>query len=146
MRVREMQRQERPNQRNENKIEQREVRTAERIKRVQAIKVAFISKQLELTPAQFDKFWPLYNQYQTELMALQMQRRENNTNAQANGLDQLDKDSFLEQKIFDTKKHYKNEFLKILPPEKVSMIYKSEKLFYDEAIKRRGEMKNEPGN
>ncbi len=147
MHVLEIPRQERPNQQLEkNRQVQKEGRLADRIKRVKDIKVAFITRQLDLNSAQSDKFWPLYNQYQTELIGLQIQKRKNNSTSATNGIDQLDKESLLDQKILDTKLHYKNEFLKILPPEKVSQIYKSEKLFIDEAIKHRSEMKNEAGD
>ena len=34
---------------------------------IDALKVAFISKELELTPDEAQKFWPVYNQYAKEL-------------------------------------------------------------------------------
>ena len=34
---------------------------------IESLKVAFISRELELTPEEAQKFWPLYNQYSKEL-------------------------------------------------------------------------------
>jgi hypothetical protein len=34
---------------------------------IQALKVAFITKELELTPDEAEKFWPVYNQYDKEM-------------------------------------------------------------------------------
>ncbi|OZA24427.1 MAG: hypothetical protein B7X86_08430 [Sphingobacteriales bacterium 17-39-43] len=44
--------------------------------RIEAIKVAFITKKLDLTTEEAQKFWPVYNNYQKELMELMRKRRE----------------------------------------------------------------------
>jgi hypothetical protein len=38
--------------------------------------------------------------------------------------------------LVQIRKHYRDEFLKILPPEKVSEIYKSEREFNDEVLRQ----------
>ncbi len=45
---------------NRDKIEQK----------IEAQKVAFITQQLELTPGEAEKFWPIYNQYKNEMKEL----------------------------------------------------------------------------
>ena len=42
----------------------------EHYQRIEAIKVAFITKKLDLTTEEAQKFWPVYNNYQKELMVL----------------------------------------------------------------------------
>src|ERR1700749_3445006 len=37
--------------------------TASGAERVQALKIAFITKRLSLTSAEAEKFWPIYNEY-----------------------------------------------------------------------------------
>jgi hypothetical protein len=38
--------------------------------RVEALRADFISKRLDLSPAESDKFWPVYNDYTDKLQAL----------------------------------------------------------------------------
>jgi len=139
--------QERPIQRklpNRDKVIKapRLAKMADRLARAKMAKSAFITKQLDLTPAQNEKFWPLYNKYQDELFAAQAERRLNNLNPSADN-----KDKFaIEYKIIDIKARYNTEFLKIMPPDKVNMIYKSEEQFRDEMIKQLRDRKDEANN
>ncbi|MEO6520496.1 MAG: hypothetical protein ABIN91_02390 [Mucilaginibacter sp.] len=116
------------------------------LNRIRLIRTAYITKRLELTPAQAEKFWPLYNKYQEEMAAVQKQIRQNNSPSQTNGKDQVLNELALDEKKTNIKKFYTNEFLKILPFEKVSLIYKSEKDFMDEVIKKMREQKSEANN
>jgi len=116
------------------------------LKRIKEIKTAYITRKLDLTADQSSRFWPLYNQYQEEMFAVQAQIRQNNSPLAANGKDQVLNELSLDEKKNNIKRHYANEFLKILPPEKVSLIYKSEKEFQDEILKQMRERKNEAEN
>lgn len=111
--------------------------------KLEAARNSYINKRLNLTQEEADRFWPVYNQYQTELGNVLRQRRINNSSPQANGIDQVDRDINYEQQILSIRKRYKDEFLKILPPEKVSLLYKSEREFKDELIKQLGERKQQ---
>lgn len=42
--------------------------------RIKAFKVGFFTEQLALTPAEAEKFWPIYNQYENDLKALRKNR------------------------------------------------------------------------
>lgn len=144
-------RQDRPIQRkppNRDKVAgpERMAKIADRLSRAKMAKSAYITRQLDLTPAQNEKFWPLYNKYQDEVLAVQFEKRINNSANQANGLEQLTRARALDRKMADVKDRYQVEFLKILPPEKVSLIYKSEQQFQDEMIKQRMEKKEEANN
>lgn len=86
--------------------------------KIQALRIAFISQQLNLTPAEAQKFWPMYNQYQTDLHTL----RENfkpGAGQQPTAEQQLD----FEQKKLDLKKKYKTEFEGCLGKDKVNKLY-----------------------
>ena len=102
----------------------------------EVIKRGYISQQLSLTPEQTSKFWPVYNQYQQELDQIYKLRRANNASMQANGTDQFDRELEYQQKITATQKHYYNEFLKILPPDKAAQVFKSERDFKFELLRR----------
>jgi hypothetical protein len=138
------------NQRNPAKAEgkmnrqMREAKMVDKVKRVQEFKVAFMTKQLDLTPAQNERFWPVYKQYLDELNAAQIEKRMNNLNPQPNSADKADE---IDKKISDLRIHYRSEFKKILPPEKVIQLYKSEQEFNDEVVKRlRGDKREDPIN
>jgi hypothetical protein len=44
--------------------------------KVEAMRVAFISKKVELTPAEAEKFWPVYNEYGDKVKALRRNLRQ----------------------------------------------------------------------
>ncbi|MDR6940593.1 hypothetical protein [Mucilaginibacter pocheonensis] len=115
-------------------------------KRLEAARDRFISKQLNLTDQESTKFWPLYRQYQQELTAVNILKRLNNSSASANGTEQIDKEIYYESQQVAIRKRYKDAFLKILPPEKVSELYKSEREFRDELIKQLSERSERAGN
>lgn len=104
------------------------------LQRVQAIKESFLKKKLTLTSDEAQRFWPLYRQYQDEMGDVRRLKRLNNSDAQANGPEQVKKDLEYESRLVNIKKHYNDEFMKVLPAEKVSLLYKSEREFNDEMI------------
>jgi hypothetical protein len=66
---------------------------------IQALKVAFITKELELTPDEAEKFWPVYNQYDKEM--------ETASKPNPNIIER-------EEKILNVKKKYQGQFTKVL--------------------------------
>lgn len=108
------------------------------------VKELFIAKRLNLSSEQGKAFWPLYRQYEGELISVRIKMRQNTSSASTNGTEQIDKEIALGQQLIEIRKHYRDEFLKILPPEKVSEIYKSEREFNDELVKQLSERKNRP--
>lgn len=112
------------------------VRNLAAVKKLELVKENFISRQLKLTPAQASKFMPVYRRYQQELTAVKILKRINNSNATANGTQQIDNELAYDTQLVQIRKHYRDEFLKILPPEKVSEIYKSEREFNDEVLRQ----------
>ena len=86
--------------------------------RIEAYRIAYLTKKLNLTPEEAQKFWPLYNKYQNELRAA---RREY---MQKNGTE-LE----LQEKQLEIRKRYNGEFGKALSTEKIDKLYKSEKEF-----------------
>lgn len=108
--------------------------------RVQVVKEHFIGRQLSLSSGQAERFWPLYRRYQIELSQVRILKRQNTVNA--TGAEQIRKDLEYDTQLDNIKKHYTDEFLKILPPDKVSQLYKSERGFTDELIKNLNERNN----
>ncbi|WP_295720921.1 hypothetical protein [Mucilaginibacter sp.] len=114
--------------------------------KLEAARNNFISKQLDLSDHESTKFWPLYRQYQQELTAVRILKRLNNSSASSNGTEQIDKEIYYESQLVAIRKRYRDSFSKILPPEKVSKLYKSEQEFNDELIKQLSERSERAGN
>ena len=104
---------------------------SESLKRVEALKIGFLTRQIELTPEEAEKFWPVYNKYSEDL------RRAHKDNL-GSDLSELER----EEKILDLRKKYKSEFLKVLSAEKVNKLFQAEKEFrvmvQREIMERRG--------
>lgn len=84
--------------------------------KVEAIQIAFLTKELKLTPDEAQKFWPVYNDYRSELKkASQMQRK-----------DELQ----VEESVLNIRKRYKPEFRRVLDSDdRVNRIFKVEKSY-----------------
>jgi hypothetical protein len=104
---------------------------------IEALKVAFISKELELTPTEAEKFWPVYNQYSKELKGLHIAASGND--------DVLDRD----EKVLNLRKHYKEQFTKLLGPQRMNRMFGAEGRFHQiliKAIKRQQRIRGGQGN
>jgi predicted restriction endonuclease len=86
--------------------------------RIEALKVAYLTRKMNLSPEEAQRFWPIYNLYSNEI-------KEARAKAKQNGKTELE----LEETILNIRKKYNAEFNKALSPEKVDMFYKSEKEF-----------------
>jgi hypothetical protein len=85
--------------------------------KLQSLEIAYLTKELNLSPEEAQKFWPVYNQYSAEMRSV-LKNKENDP-------DVLDK----QQKLLDIRKKYRTEFLKVLPPERVNQVFTSETKF-----------------
>lgn len=107
-----------------------------RAKQIEAIKIGFITRRLNLTPEESRNFWPVYNQYQNEVNQLQQQKKQNRI-ANSDNPDKLIDDDFnSDSKILEIRKKYRQEFSKILSPEQVKSLYAAERDFREELIKQ----------
>lgn len=75
--------------------------------RIEALYVAYISRQLELSPEEAQKFWPMHTQFEAEVKAV---RRD---------LPELDK----QQAILNVKKKYQNSFNSIVGPKRCERFF-----------------------
>ncbi len=105
--------------------------------RVEALRIAFLTKRLSLTADEAQKFWPVYNQYNAELEAIrkesQLMRKAMKEGMETMTDKEVEKvaDEFLAQrrKEVDILDKYHIQFKKVLPIRKVAVLYKSDKDF-----------------
>ncbi len=112
-------------------------RMQEKKENIEAMKIAFITQKLDLTPEEAQKFWPVYNQYSDKIQELRKKRRQDDKDAKHN-LDDLsdkeieqviDQDLSNRQKELDLQKEYKVKFKSVLTMKKVAKLYAAEEQF-----------------
>lgn len=118
------------------------IRKSDANKKLDNVKRQYMAQHLGLSPVQGQKFWPMYDQYQNDLDEVLNLRRANNTAVEPNGTDQFDRELNYQQKITETQKHYYIEFSRIMPPEKAAQVFKIERDFKFELLRRLKEGRN----
>ena len=86
--------------------------------RVEALKIAYLTKKLNLSPEEAQKFWPIYNKYSDEIRKVRIESRQNK-----------EAELPMEEKILNIRKRYNGEFNKALSTEKVNSFFRAEKEF-----------------
>jgi hypothetical protein len=115
-----------------------------RMEKYRTEKVSFLTTRLDLTPAEAEKFWPIYNQMDKERWEAQKARRdlENKVSAAEESLSdneviKLTREfSGSMQKEGNLIANYNEKLLKVLPPKKVLKLYKTENEFRMYMIKK----------
>lgn len=106
----------------------------ERYERYKSEKVSFLTTNLDLSPEEAQKFWPLYNQMEKERTEMQMKRRQLE-NKVREAEDNISDEEIIklanefvgtQEKEGALNKKYNEEFFKILPAKKVLQLYKVE--------------------
>lgn len=119
--------------------------------RIKTMKTAFITQELNLTQKEAEKFWPVYNSYDTKIAQLRKENRSKVKGAFQDGINSLseveasqllnhikeyrEKEHLLETKL-------ESELLNQLSAKKVLMLKKAEYEFKMQLLKKyRGEKK-----
>ena len=85
-------------------------------KKIQAMEVAYITKELNLSPEEAQKFWPVFNKYREDVKGVLTNKTIT---------DQLEK----QQQVLDLRKKYRTEFTRILAQERANKVFTSEDQF-----------------
>jgi hypothetical protein len=105
----------------------------ERGERIEALKVAFITKQLQLTAQEAQKFWPVYNGYENEMKSMVRDHRQK-------GGSEIE----LEEKILNMHKKYKPDFLKVISEDKFNKLMTAERA-WGELLRKELQRRNQGG-
>lgn len=102
---------------------------------IEAIQIAYLTRELSLSPDEAQKFWPIYNEYRDELLAVRKEVR--------------DDEIMYEEKVVNIRKKYKTDFKKVLETDlRVNQVFLAEKSFKEllrkELMKRRGNRESLP--
>lgn len=100
-------------------------------------KVAFLTDKLDLSPTEAQKFWPVYNEMDKERSDVQRERRDLDRQVREANEKLSDKEIIKLTRAYASNAEnegslatkYNEQFLKILPPQKVLLLYKAENEF-----------------
>lgn len=114
---------------------------SERHNRIKTLKIAFITERLELSSTEAEKFWPIYNAYETQKSIYRSKRQEKRdkissdiTESEAQRLLQ-DMIQFEKEKE-NLKTGYIQNLLKVLPAKKVIQLKMAEEAFNKQMLKQ----------
>lgn len=83
------------------------------VQRLESMHVAYLTRELALTPEEAQQFWPVYNKYRKEM--------KSTFDRSAPNPDPLDR----QQKMLDIRKKYREEFAKSLGKERANKVFNS---------------------
>lgn len=100
--------------------------------RLEAMHVAYLTRELALTPEEAQQFWPVYNKYRREL--------KNTFDQSTPNQDPLER----QQKMLDIRKKYRDDFSKSLGRERANKVFNSADRFR-EMVKHAAEKRKNGG-
>jgi hypothetical protein len=119
--------------------------------RIETLKIGFLTKRMDLTTAESQKFWPLYNEHEKKISELE----SNLSNVRGLTPEKLatmsDKEvedamaRFIEhgQQLQDQRKKFHEDLKKILPIKKIALFYLAERDFKKELVRMAIERRNQ---
>ncbi len=119
--------------------------------KIQAFKVAFMTRKMDLTPEESQKFWPVYNEYEKKLLQIEkeaallrmMDARKLATMSDKEVEEALKSMMDNQQNTFNLRKKLHEDLKKVLPIRKVALYYLAERDFKKELVKMAIEKREE---
>ncbi len=104
------------------------------IDKLNAYKIAFFTRRLNLTSQEAEKFWPVYNDFQAKRNEIQIERQKLNRDINQNELNMPEKEMIeagdkivaLQVQEASLVQEYHKKFREVLSPAKVLRLYQAE--------------------
>lgn len=118
--------------------------------RIETMKVGFITKKLQLSSEEAQKFWPVYNKFSDEMERLKKNAKSTLIDDLGNPSSMSDQEAEkalqemlqFKQNESDLIRKYVSEFKKVLPVQKVVMLFKAEAEFKKELLRQLRDRRN----
>lgn len=113
--------------------------------KIKALKTAYITEKLALTPSEAEKFWPIYNSYGIKFHSLRKQERNEIFEKLCDGVgslndkeanEMIDKNLSLDASELELRKQMTMELRKVISPKKIIFLKKTEDDFKRELLER----------
>ncbi|WP_347158465.1 Spy/CpxP family protein refolding chaperone [Pontibacter chitinilyticus] len=116
-------------------------RDKDRNEHIQAAKTAFLTDKMGLTPAQSQKFWPLYNEYQGKRHAIyeaskSLKRADLDKMSEQEIRAMIDGKFDRDQQVLNLEKEYAAKFQKVISVRQLAQLYRSEREFMKLLLQR----------
>jgi hypothetical protein len=119
-----------------------------RKEKVEALKRSFYSEKLELTPAEAEKFWPIYNEFKKKEDALKKDAKGEKKKGEAppklsekEVLTHLDQSAQQKKAHIDLETQFYKDCLPVLGPDRVMQLTKIDREFQRELLQHMKERK-----
>lgn len=102
-----------------------------------AARIAYITEKLNLTPAEAEKFWPIYNEFDQKRREIRVEAKELRKNPEPgqskedNDKNAIARQHQVRQKELDLERDYSKKLLDVVSAQKVRALPKTEKDFRD---------------
>ncbi|HEX2937237.1 MAG TPA: hypothetical protein VHO72_17920 [Bacteroidales bacterium] len=114
------------------------------VNKVQSQRIAFFTQRMEITPAEAQKFWPLYNEYTQKKNALSDEKNKLTKAYKANSatMTESEVDATIQKYVSLAKQEtelledYNKKFRSVLPAQKVMKLYLAEFEFKEWLLKQ----------
>jgi hypothetical protein len=106
--------------------------------KIKAQKASFITAEINLTPTEAEKFWPIYNEMQSKKEEANKNFHKLNKALKNSNIDDLtdnqaeelaNSEIIHEQQLLDLKKEYHEKYKTVLSSKKIAKLYLAEKKF-----------------
>jgi hypothetical protein len=107
--------------------------------RIEAMRVAYITKNLDLTVEESQLFWPIFNEYEAKRKSIQRSfnyKREIESMTDEEAEDFIVESFTKDQQMLDLKRSYFEKFKTAIPIKKIAILPRIEKRFRQELLKR----------
>lgn len=111
---------------------------------IESFRIAYFTRQLELSSEDAKKFWPVYNEMQIEMQKIHKERKARNQAARENKddlsdaeIEKLINEQFaLRQKELDIEKKYHDKFKSVLTMKQLARYYRAQEGFKRELLRK----------
>lgn len=106
-------------------------KNSEQFQKIEIAKVAYITKRLELSQSEAQKFFPIYNEYRKEMRAIVREKHNHSADKKKHSRNELEFDS----DVLACKKKYRERFKEAVPESKASQFFEVEREFREQLFK-----------
>jgi hypothetical protein len=98
--------------------------------KIEAARIAYITDQLQLTPGEAEKFWPIYREFAERRREIRQQLRDSRkANPQQTDQEAVDQQFKMKQQELDLEKDYSGRLLKVISAQKLRSLPQAERKF-----------------
>jgi hypothetical protein len=99
--------------------------------KIEAARIAYITDQLQLTPEEAEKFWPIYREFAQQRREIRRELRQVTRSADPKQSDEdmVNQQFKVKQKELDLEKDYSGRLLKVISAQKLRTLPQAERRF-----------------